>query len=78
MLAARERDIPVRGYVSCVLGCPYQGEVPTESVARLSEKLVGMGCREISLGDTIGVGTPFKTIEMLRDVEVSCFVHVFI
>lgn len=71
MLAAKERGIPVRGYVSCVLGCPYQGEVPTESVARLSEKLVEMGCREISLGDTIGVGTPIKTIEMLRDVEVS-------
>ena len=71
VLAAKERGVPVRGYVSCVLGCPYQGEVPTKSVARLSEKLVGMGCREISLGDTIGVGTPIKTIEMLRDVEVS-------
>lgn len=71
VLSAKERDIPVRGYVSCVLGCPYQGEVPTESVVRLSEKLVEMGCREISLGDTIGVGTPEKTIQMIQDVEVS-------
>jgi hydroxymethylglutaryl-CoA lyase len=71
MVSAKERDIPVRGYVSCVLGCPYQGEVPTESVAHLSEKLVEMGCREISLGDTIGVGTPGKTIQMIQDVEVS-------
>ena len=71
MVAAKDREIPVRGYVSCVLGCPYQGEVPSESVARLSEKLVEMGCREISLGDTIGVGTPTKTIEMIQEVEVS-------
>ena len=78
MVAAKERGVPVRGYVSCVLGCPYQGEVPTESVARLSEKLVEMGCREISLGDTIGVGTPVKTIEMLRDVEVSLYICLFI
>jgi hydroxymethylglutaryl-CoA lyase len=71
MVAAKDRGIPVRGYVSCVLGCPYQGEVSTESVARLSEKLMEMGCREISLGDTIGVGTPDKTIQLLQDVEVS-------
>ena len=69
--AAKERGIPVRGYVSMVLGCPYQGKVPTSDVARLSEKLVELGCREISLGDTIGVGTPDQTLRMLRDVEVS-------
>mmetsp|Transcript_17942 Transcript_17942/g.29782 ORF Transcript_17942/g.29782 Transcript_17942/m.29782 type:complete len:404 (-) Transcript_17942:62-1273(-) len=69
VVAAKDRGFPVRGYVSCVLGCPYQGEVTTESVARLSEKLIEMGCREISLGDTIGVGTPDKTIQMIHDVE---------
>ena len=74
MVAAKDKGVPVRGYLSCVLGCPYQGEVPTESVARLSEKLVEMGCREVSLGDTIGVGTPTKTIQMLQDVEVSFFI----
>ena len=71
--AAKERGVPVRGYVSCVLGCPYQGKVPTSDVARLSEKLVELGCREISLGDTIGVGTPDQTVSMLREVEVSQF-----
>ena len=76
MVAAKDKGVPVRGYVSCVLGCPYQGEVPTESVVRLSEKLVEMGCREVSLGDTIGVGTPTKTIQMLQDVEVRFFHHV--
>mmetsp|Transcript_22142 Transcript_22142/g.48238 ORF Transcript_22142/g.48238 Transcript_22142/m.48238 type:complete len:375 (-) Transcript_22142:110-1234(-) len=67
--AATEQGIPVRGYVSMVLGCPYQGKVPTSDVARLSEKLVELGCREISLGDTIGVGTPDQTFRMLKDVE---------
>jgi hydroxymethylglutaryl-CoA lyase len=73
--AARRAGIPVRGYVSCVLGCPYQGEVTPEAVAAVAGALFEMGCHEISLGDTIGVGTPLKTQRMLeavsRRVEVS-------
>jgi hydroxymethylglutaryl-CoA lyase len=50
--------VPVRGYVSCVLGCPYEGEVAAEQVAAVAGELQAMGCYEVSLGDTIGVGTP--------------------
>ncbi|XP_035827028.1 hydroxymethylglutaryl-CoA lyase, mitochondrial [Aplysia californica] len=56
--AAKEVNIPVRGYVSCVLGCPYEGDVKAEKVAEVAKELLDMGCYEISLGDTIGVGTP--------------------
>jgi hydroxymethylglutaryl-CoA lyase len=56
--AAKEAGIGVRGYISCVLGCPYEGPVDPATVARLAQALHGMGCYEISLGDTIGVGTP--------------------
>ena len=66
--AARATHIAVRGYVSCVLGCPYEGEVPVEKVADVGERLIQMGCYEISLGDTIGVGTPGKTRRMLEAV----------
>ncbi|XP_014682013.1 PREDICTED: hydroxymethylglutaryl-CoA lyase, mitochondrial-like [Priapulus caudatus] len=55
---AKERNIPVRAYVSCVLGCPYEGKIEPQSVAKVVEKLYDMGCYEISLGDTIGAGTP--------------------
>ena len=55
---ARERGVRVRGYVSCVLGCPYEGAIDPAAVARVSAALYEMGCYEISLGDTIGVGTP--------------------
>jgi hydroxymethylglutaryl-CoA lyase len=66
--AARERGIRVRGYVSCVLGCPYQGEVVPQAVAAVAAALHAMGCYEISLGDTIGTGTPRKTLAMLDAV----------
>ena len=66
--AARERGIRVRGYVSCVLGCPYQGEVPVQSVADVAAALHAMGCYEVSLGDTIGTGTPGRTRAMLDAV----------
>jgi hydroxymethylglutaryl-CoA lyase len=66
--AARRAGIPVRGYVSCVLGCPYQGEVAPAAVAAVAGALHEMGCQEISLGDTIGVGTPLKTQHMLDAV----------
>jgi len=61
MDAAREQGIRVRGYVSCVLGCPYEGEVAPEQVAAVARELFEMGCYEVSLGDTIGTGTAGKT-----------------
>ncbi|KAJ1975863.1 hypothetical protein H4R35_002952 [Dimargaris xerosporica] len=63
---AHTHKIPVRGYVSCVLGCPYEGRVAPDAVARVAQKLFDMGCYEISLGDTIGVGTPVSMKEMLK------------
>jgi hydroxymethylglutaryl-CoA lyase len=68
MRLAAERNIPVRGYVSCVLGCPYEGNVPLTSVVAVSKKLAALGCREISLGDTIGIGTPRDARAMVRAV----------
>ncbi|MFG1412699.1 hydroxymethylglutaryl-CoA lyase [Xanthobacter sp. VTT E-85241] len=64
LTAASVAGIAVRGYVSCVLGCPYQGAVPVEKVVEVSRALVEMGCYEISLGDTIGIGTPDKAKAM--------------
>jgi isopropylmalate/homocitrate/citramalate synthase len=60
--------LKVRGYVSCVLGCPYEGHVPVERVADVSARLFALGCYEISLGDTIGVGTPHAARDMLKAV----------
>jgi hydroxymethylglutaryl-CoA lyase len=65
---ARADGIKVRGYVSCVLGCPYDGAVKPQAVAEVAKALSDLGCYEISLGDTIGVGTPLKAREMLRAV----------
>jgi len=67
--AAKEGDIPVRGYISCVLGCPYEGDIAPETVARVAEQLLAMGCYEVSLGDTIGTGTPEKARAMVRAVN---------
>ena len=64
--AAQEQSIRVRGYVSCVLGCPYEGEVKPERVADVAAALYEMGCYEVSLGDTIGTGTPGKTKAMIE------------
>ena len=66
--AAKQRGIRMRGYVSCVLGCPYEGDVAPAAVAEVAERLADMGCYEISLGDTIGVGTPGRLQAMLRAV----------
>lgn len=63
---ALSKNLPVRGYVSCALGCPYQGDVPLADVVRVAQTLVEMGCNEISLGDTIGIGTPRKARAMLQ------------
>lgn len=68
MDAAKADGIKVRGYVSCVVGCPYQGDVAPTDVARVAKALLDMGCYEISLGDTIGVGTPDKVNAMLDAV----------
>jgi hydroxymethylglutaryl-CoA lyase len=65
---ARADNVKVRGYVSTVLGCPYQGEVPVADVVRVARRLHALGCYEISLGDTIGIGTPAKARAMLRAV----------
>ena len=66
--AARNNGIPVRGYVSCVLGCPYEGEVSPEAVALVAARLLELGCYEISLGDTIGVAGAAKAQAMVRAV----------
>jgi hydroxymethylglutaryl-CoA lyase len=66
--AALAQGIRVRGYVSCVLGCPYQGEVPVAEVARVSKALLDLGCYEISLGDTVGVGTAGKARALIEQV----------
>jgi hydroxymethylglutaryl-CoA lyase len=63
---AKKHGIKVRGYVSCVLGCPYEGEVAPQRVADVAGELYDMGCYEISLGDTIGVGTPARTKAMIE------------
>lgn len=68
MERAGQVGIPVRGYVSCVLGCPYEGEVAPAAVASVAKSLMEQGCYEISLGDTIGVGTPLATKRMIETV----------
>jgi hydroxymethylglutaryl-CoA lyase len=72
LAAAREAKLPVRGYVSCVLGCPFEGEIAPQAVARVAKRLFELGCHEISLGDTIGAGTPEKTRAMLE----ACLAHM--
>ncbi|MBL4741752.1 MAG: hydroxymethylglutaryl-CoA lyase [Idiomarina sp.] len=69
--AAQAKGIRVRGYVSCVLGCPYQGQVPLTDVVRVAKTLYDMGCYEVSLGDTIGVGTPWQARDMLEAVAAE-------
>lgn len=68
---ARADGVRVRGYISCVLGCPFDGEIKPKAVADLATTLWELGCYEISLGDTIGVGTPEKAREMLRAVAAN-------
>src|SRR5690606_2076734 len=68
---ARADGVRVRGYVSTVLGCPYQGAVPLADVVRVARRLHALGCDEISLGDTIGVGTPRRAREMLLAVAAE-------
>ena len=67
---ARARSIKVRGYVSCVVACPYEGPVAPSAVVEVAERLLAMGCYEVSLGDTIGVATP-ADVELLLDVVTA-------
>lgn len=75
MEAAQRQNIPVRGYISCVAGCPYSGSVAPETVGWLARELLAMGCYEISLGDTIGVGTAGQIKQLIeylaRDIPVT-------
>ena len=68
--AAKKSNIAVRGYISCVLGCPYEGDITPEAVTRVAAALFRMGCYEVSLGDTIGVGTPGRA-QMLIDAVAT-------
>lgn len=68
MAAAQQHGVSVRGYVSCVLGCPYEGQVAPEQVAAVARELYSMGCYEVSLGDTIGTGTAGATRRMFEVV----------
>ncbi len=71
MTQAKKLSIPVRGYVSCAMGCPYEGSVPVASVANVATRLYEMGCYEISLGDTIGVGNPMLARQLIEAVTES-------
>ena len=71
MERAKAENIKVRGYVSCVLGCPYEGDIAPEKVAEVAAMLFELGCYEISLGDTVGVGTPEKVKTMLNAVATK-------
>lgn len=66
---ARDANIRIRGYISCVLGCPYEGEIQPSIVADISEQLMHLGCDEISLGDTIGTGTPGLANALVKTVS---------
>ncbi len=72
MDAAADAGVPVRGYVSCVMGCPYEGDIAPEAVRLVSQKLMDLGCYEVSLGDTIGVGTA-GDVKRLLDVMLKTF-----
>jgi len=69
LAAAKAAGVPVRGYVSCVLGCPYEGAIQPEAVATVAGALFDRGCYEISLGDTVGVGTPEAAKRMIAAVS---------
>ena len=72
MAAASEHGLPVRGYISCVLGCPYEGEIAPQAVASVCTQLLAMGCYEVSLGDTIGCGTA-GSMQRLLEVLLARF-----
>jgi len=65
IVIAKKHNIPVRGYISCALGCPYEGDIPVPRVVSLVQKLLDMGCYQISLGDTIGIATPHQVQRLI-------------
>jgi len=67
----KPRSIPIRGYISCALGCPYEGEINPQAVVKLAMQLYQMGCNEISISDTIGVGTPLKAAKLVDAVAAQ-------
>ena len=71
MDAAKENNIPVRGYISCIAGCPYSGDVEPAKVREVTEILLSMGCYEVSLGDTIGVATPRRVRAVMQELHKS-------
>lgn len=75
MALAARHDMRVRGYISTVIGCPYEGAIAPEAVAKVAKTLADLGCYEISLGDTIGVGTPVKAQRMLAAVAAEVPMH---
>lgn len=75
MEAAKAAELPVRGYISCVVGCPYEGEVDTNKVAEVAVRLHDMGCYEVSLGDTTGVGTPGSITRVIETVADRVSIH---
>jgi len=81
MELAGKNNIKVRGYISCVLGCPYEGEISPEKVNEVTDKLLKMGCYEISLGDTIGKGYPGKSVSFIISLfffnSLNSFILVF-
>lgn len=70
-LAAKDAGLPMRGYVSCALGCPYEGKVNPERVVEIAQRLFALGCYEVSLGDTIGVGTPLAARTLIQRMTQS-------
>lgn len=66
---AKQANIPIRGYVSCVVGCPYEGYIKPSIVCKVVEQLLAMGCYEVSLGDTIGVGNPRTMNALLEEIK---------
>lgn len=79
---AKSDGIAVRAYVSCVLGCPYEGKISSQKVIEVSQALLDLGCYEVSLGDTIGIGTPAQTKTLLTDMlsqfspsQLACHFH---
>lgn len=68
---ASKHNLPVRGYVSCAIACPYEGEIPSPQVAQVTRKLLEMGCYQVSLGDTIGVSTPSATKRLLNEFSAN-------
>ena len=75
MEAAQSTELPVRGYISCVVGCPYEGEVEPKKVAEVALRLHEMGCYEVSLGDTTGVGTPGSITRVIETVAEKVSIH---